>query len=152
VTWLLPTARLVDALRRHGFDVFSAEKYRETTAHEGNEGDAWTLIDRTYFVSRGGQVLATVRCGVIPAETITYGDADPVLISLASRYGSLSHRTIAPDFPRDAEYVGTRLVCTPVTSSAVMEVLWQVAAGLLFLIVMFAMLWLVFRFGPLPGT
>jgi hypothetical protein len=48
--------------------------------------------------------------------------------------------------------VGTRLVCTPVTSSAVMEVLWQVAAGLLFLIVMFAMLWLVFRFGPLPGT
>jgi hypothetical protein len=92
---LFPAIRLVNELSRHGFRVW-------VKSEGSDEGDEVT----TYFVSRGGPILATITTRFVVARTVTYGDDDPILITIANRFGSVwPAGPLSPDVPPGASEV-----------------------------------------------
>jgi hypothetical protein len=70
-----PASRLLDHLSRHGFRVSCTNSEDDPTE---------------YVVSRGGRIVATVTPGFGKVTTVTYGEDDPQLVSIARRYGEVS--------------------------------------------------------------
>jgi hypothetical protein len=107
--------QLADHLSLHGFRI-SRNKW-------------WRHRSVEYFVWDGGRVIAVFE-GVLSVWTVTYGDVNPQLTSIASQYGNVS----SVERPFDGDATGP-----DVTGKAVVERTFRIVLAVVFIVLALAL-------------